>query len=169
MSPGNRVDTPGPTSWLNGETSYRFVRVGGWAVPGSITADMRAGVVPTPADVLVLLGGTNDLIRGIPFAETAANLRAISATVGARTTVLVAIEPLSASPTARGTENARLAALARAQGWHFVDPWTAVAAGNDWRPGTTVDGIHPTPATAVLVGGVIAAKGWQAAALRRPD
>ena len=76
------LSAPGATSWLNGETAARLQRVGGWAYPGTTTADMRAGFVRTPADVLVLLAGTNDLARGIPWEVTEANLVAIAAQAG---------------------------------------------------------------------------------------
>jgi acyl-CoA thioesterase I len=160
------LSSPGPTSWLNGETADRLVQVGGWAVPGTVTGDMRANVVPTPADVLVLLGGTNDLMRGIPWDETAANLQAIAATVGARSTLLVAIPPSDSLPAARSAFNARLLALASAAHWRYVDPWTAVSVNGAWAPGTTVEGIHPTAATAAAAGRLITDKAWQVAARR---
>ena len=116
------LDTPGPTSWLNGETAAQLVRVGGWAEPGTVTADMRANVVPTAANLLVLLGGTNDLARGIPWNTTAANLQEIASTVDARNTLLVAIPPSDADPAGRDAFNVRLAALAGQLGWRFLRP-----------------------------------------------
>src|SRR3954469_2586430 len=102
------LETPGPTSWLNGERAARLVRVGGWAIPGKVTGDMLPHMSPPPADVLVLLGGTNDLARGVPWAETVANLRGIVAPVGARNALLVAIPPFDADPAGRSAFNARL-------------------------------------------------------------
>jgi lysophospholipase L1-like esterase len=164
MVPGvDSLDSPGPTGWLAGEVSDELVRVGGWAVPGSITADMAAGVVPTAADVLVLLGGTNDLARGIPWSVTEANLRAIATTVGAGTTLAVALPPSDADPIGHTEFNARLAALAGEQGWRFVDPWTSVSAAGSWAAGTTVEGIHPVPAVAATVGRTITDRAWQVA------
>jgi hypothetical protein len=160
------LDTPGATSWSNGQTAARLDLLGGWAVPGTTTADMRANVVPTPADVLVLLGGTNDPARGIPCETTVANLRGISDTVGARTTLLVAIPPNDADPAGRDALNAHLAALAGQAGWRFVDPWTTVDWNGAWTPGATVEGIHPTPEVAYNIGRVITAQAWQAAADR---
>lgn len=158
--------TPGATSWLNGDTATHLQRVGGWAEPGTVTADMRANVRPTDADLLVLLGGTNDLARGVPWDVTAANLRAISATVGARGTLLVAIPPSDADPGGRNAFNVRLAALAAELGWRYLDPWTSVDDGGAWVPGMTVEGIHPTPETATEIGSIITAGAWQAAAER---
>src|SRR3954471_23391359 len=167
MVPGtDTLSTPGPTSWLAGETASRLVQVGGWAVPGTVTEDMRAHVVPTPADVLVLLGGTNDLMRGIPWDVTAANLQAIAATVGARSTLLVAIPPSDELPAARSAFNTRLRALAGAAHWRYTDPWTSAAASGAWAPGTTVEGIHPTAAPAAAIGRAITDRAWQVAARR---
>ena len=160
------LSVPGPTSWLNGETATRLVRVGGWAVPGTSTEEMRANVVSTPADVLVLLAGTNDLARGVPWAATEANLRAISATSGARRTLLVAIPPSNTDPGAHAAFNARLSGLASREGWRFVAPWTSVAANGTWVDGSSVDGIHPTAQTAVAIGQVISTTAWQVAAHR---
>jgi acyl-CoA thioesterase I len=158
--------TPGATSWLHGETASRLVRAGGWAIPGRVTGDMRANVSPTTADVLVLLGGTNDLARGLPWAETEANLRAIVATISARKALVVAIPPYDLDPAGRSTFNARLAALAAQSHWRFLDPWTSVTMNGAWVAGASVDGIHPAPAVAAGAGRVISAKAWTVAARR---
>ena len=157
----DRLDTPGPTSWLNGEVEPRLLRVGGWAMPGRVTGDMLANVSPTAADVLVLLGGTNDLARGVPWADTQAHLLEIVTTVGAREALLVAIPPYDADPAGRSAFNARLAALAARLHWRFLDPWTSVAVDGAWVTGTSVDGIHPVPAVAAAVGQVISGKAWK--------
>ncbi len=156
------VAHPGPTSWLTDPWLVPGHLIGGWARSGAITADMRAAVVATPADLLVLLGGTNDLARGIPWEETAVNLRAIAATVGARAVLLSATPPSTGTPAARTAFNARLAQLATEQGWHYVDPWSTVSAGGAFTVGSSADGIHPTPAVARIAGRAI---GWEMAAL----
>jgi acyl-CoA thioesterase-1 len=166
MRPTDRLDTPGPTAWVNGETAARLVRVGGWAVPGRTTADMLANARPATADVLVLLGGTNDLAHGFPWEGSAANLRGIAAEVGAASTLLVAIPPNDRDPGARTVFNARLAGLAAQAHWRFLDPWTGVAVDGAWVPGTGVDGIHPTPQVAAAVGRIIADRAWQVAGRR---
>jgi acyl-CoA thioesterase-1 len=160
------LNAPGPTAWLNGETATRLVRVGGWAVPGTVTADMLANVAHVDADVLVLLGGTNDLARGVPWAETEVNLLAIVARVGPRAALLVAIPPNDADPAGRSAFNARLAALAHQVHWRFLDPWPGVAVNGAWLAGTSVEGVHPTPQVAAAAGQVISGKAWQVAARR---
>jgi lysophospholipase L1-like esterase len=159
------IDNPGASSWLHGETAARLVLAGGWAKSTMTTGDMLANVVPTRSDVLVLLGGTNDL-NLLPWEVTAANLTGISARIGARDTLLVAIPPIRGMVPARTAFNARLAALASQQGWRFVDPWAGVSVNGDWAPGADQDGLHPTPETAVVAGRVIADAAWQAAARR---
>jgi acyl-CoA thioesterase-1 len=159
------IFNPGASSWLNGETAERLVLAGGWAVSTKTTSDMLANVVPTPSDVLVLLGGTNDL-RHIPWEVSESNLKGISATIGARSTLLVAIPPIRGMVPDRTDFNARLAALAAQQGWRFVDPWLGVCVNGEWAPGADQDGLHPTPETAVAVGRVITDAAWRAAARR---
>jgi lysophospholipase L1-like esterase len=166
MEPHDRLGTPGPQAWLHGETADRLQLVGGWAQPGATTADMRAAAVPNPADVLVLVGGTNDLLHAVPWEVTADNLLAVSAMVGARQTLLVGIVPVTGFPAERASFNARLAALAGEMGWRYVDPWTPVTEGDVWAPWATSDTVHPTPEAAVTAGGIIAEKAWQAAIRR---
>jgi acyl-CoA thioesterase I len=149
------LESPGATSWLRGETAVSLHRVGGWARPGAVTADMRAGFRPVAADVLVLLGGTNDLARGIPWEVTETNLLALATAAGTPDLLLVAIPPADADPVARSAFNARLAVLADRAQWRFTDPWAEVAVGGGWAPGTTVDGIHPTPEVAAAAGRLV--------------
>lgn len=150
---GDRVQ--GDASWLPAaEQVSGWDLVAGWAVPGATTADMLSGVAPTDwtADVLVVMAGTNDLARGVPWAESADDLEGIVATVGAPTVVVVAIAPMDPRPAARSGYNAALADLAGRNGWTYLDPWGGVDAGGAFTPGASGDGIHPTPAVAADVG-----------------
>jgi hypothetical protein len=124
---------------------------------------MLANVANVDADVLVLLGGTNDLARGVPWAETEGNLLGIVASVGPRAALFVAIPPNGADPAGRSAFNARLAALAHQVHWRFIDPWPGVAVNGSWRAGASVEGIHPTPQVAAAAGQVISGKAWQVA------
>ena len=150
---GDRVQ--GDASWLpSAEQESGWDLVDGWAVPGATTADMLAGVEPTDwtADVLVVMAGTNDLARGLPWEESAAHLEGIVAAAGAPTTVVVAIAPSDPRPAARNGYNAALAGLAGRNGWTYLDPWGEVDAGGSFAPGASPDGVHPTPAVAADVG-----------------
>jgi lysophospholipase L1-like esterase len=148
----------GDTSWLPAaEQASGVDLVAGWAVPGATTADMLAGVEPTDwtADVVVVMAGTNDLARGVPWQESAAAIEGVVAAAGAPTAVLVAIAPNDPRPAARNGFNAALAELAGRNGWTYLDPWTEVDAGGAFTPGASPDGVHPAPAVAAEAGGRI--------------
>ena len=150
---GDRVQ--GDASWLPAaEQASGWDLVGGWAVPGSTTADMLAGVEPTDwtADVLVVMAGTNDLVRGLSWEQSAADLEGVVAAVGAPIAVVVAIAPNDPRPAARNGYNAALADLAGRNGWTYLDPWGEVDAGGSFTPGASTDGVHPTPAVAAGAG-----------------
>ena len=150
---GDRVQGDG--SWLPAaEQASGLDLVAGWAVPGATTADMLAGVEPTDwtADVLVVMAGTNDLARDLPWQESAADIEGVVAAAGAPTVVVVAIAPNDPRPAARNGFNAALADLAGRNGWIYLDPWTEVDAGGAFTPGASPDGVHPTPAVAAEVG-----------------
>ncbi|HEV7189315.1 MAG TPA: SGNH/GDSL hydrolase family protein [Blastococcus sp.] len=149
--PLGRSPAPGGASWLSSLGGPPLEFTGGWAVPGATTLDMRAGVTPHPADVVVLMAGTNDLNR-FAWATSAANLRAIVTTVGVAHVLVSAIPPNDRLPTERNTFNGRLRLLAAQLGWRFFDPWTEVSAGGRYTRGGTVDGVHPTVRTARAVG-----------------
>ena len=145
----------GDASWLPAaEQASGVDLVAGWAVPGATTADMLAGVEPTDwtADVVVVMAGTNDLARGVPWQESAADLEGVVAAAGAPTVVVVAIAPSDPRPAARNGFNAALAELAGRNGWTYLDPWTEVDAGGAFTPGASPDGVHPAPAVAADVG-----------------
>jgi lysophospholipase L1-like esterase len=140
---------PGSGSWVGTAQGEPLEIRGGWAVPGATTADMLAGVQRQDADVVVVLAGTNDIYYGIPWETRAANIQAIVDTVGARSVLLSAIPPMDGLPVEALDHNGRLAALAQARGWSFVDPWTGVRTANGtFVPGASADGTHPTPAVA---------------------
>jgi acyl-CoA thioesterase-1 len=145
----------GDASWLPAaEQTSGVDLVAGWAVPGATTADMLAGVEPTDwtADVVVVMAGTNDLARGVPWQESAAAIEGVVAAAGAPTAVVVAIAPNDPRPAARNGFNAALAELAGRNGWTYLDPWTEVDAGGSFTPGASPDGVHPTPAVAADAG-----------------
>jgi lysophospholipase L1-like esterase len=143
----------GSASWVPAaaETSG-LTFVGGWAVPGATTEDARVSVVPADADVLVVMLGTNDVLRERPWEESAAALTGIAASAGERVVTVATIAPSDPMPDARRAYNAQLAQLAVQQGWALVDPWTDVESGDRFVAGTTTDGTHLTDQAARLVG-----------------
>jgi len=150
---GDRVQ--GDASWLPAaEQESGWDLVAGWAVPGATTVDMLAGVRRSDwaADVVVVMAGTNDLARGLPWQESAANIEGVVATAGAPAVVVLAIAPSDPHPAARNGYNAALADLAGRNGWTYLDPWTEADAGGAFIPGASPDGVHPMPAVAADVG-----------------
>jgi acyl-CoA thioesterase I len=145
----------GDASWVPAaEEASGWDLVAGWAVPGATTAQMRSGVAAGewPADLLVVMAGTNDLVQGRPWEESAADLEGLVAAVGAPTVVVVAIAPNDPRPAVRNGYNPALAHLAGEEGWTYLDPWVEVDAGGAFAPGASGDGTHPTPAVAADVG-----------------
>lgn len=156
LSPDFASGDVDPGSWVHEVMADdRAVFAGGWAVWGATTADMRAGVRPVDADVLVLLAGSNDVEQGVPFATTAANLEAIARIVGGRRVVVAGIPPIDADPGDRAAFNVRLEAFVRAQGWTWVPPVAAIESDGRFSPGLSDDGEHPTPEGAQLIGQAI--------------
>ena len=153
--PNSSFESPGDQSWLIGAAGAPLAFVTGWAVPGTTSAQMRAGVGPMDADVLVLMAGTNDLQLGTPWEETRDQLLGIVDAVGVQRTVLLAVPPLDELPSQRLEFDQHAAELAREQDWTYADPWTEVAVGGSYVPGASSDGVHPTPATAAVAGAAV--------------
>lgn len=154
------VDSPdfaagdlGPNSWVTFARGDALTFAGGWADGGATTEAMAANASPVASDVLVIMAGTNDLGKGIKFAETAANLQSIATTVGVPRVVLCAIPPNDSRPDDAAGMNASLQQLAADQGWEWLDPAAALrAAGNVYAAGLSSDGTHPTADGERLIG-----------------
>ena len=147
-----------PGSWVQQVLDERFTFGGGWAVWGATTDQMRAGVTPLDAEVLVILAGTNDVALGVPFETTAENLSAIADTIGAERVVVSAIPPLDTAPDLPPAFNARLERFVESQGWAWVPPVEELeAAAGRFAEGMTSDGVHLTPEGAEVLGRAIRA------------
>src|SRR5699024_6264776 len=81
-------------SWVRYAVGDPVELAGGWARWGATTAEMAAAADPVPADVLVIMAGTNDLAAGTPTAQVARSLEQIVAEVGADEVLLCAVPPL---------------------------------------------------------------------------
>lgn len=143
---------PGTQSWLRGAEGPPLQLVGGWAVPGTTTAQMRAGVGPLPADVLVVMAGTNDLRDGTAWEVSGDNLEAIVAQSGDPGVLLSSVPPYDPAPAASVAYNRHLEEFAAAEGWRFVDPWSTCSDDGAWVAGASADGVHPRPQVAERVG-----------------
>jgi lysophospholipase L1-like esterase len=151
----------GPGSWAAYAGGSGVKVTGGWAHAGATTADMLAGVtddvaagaIEEPPEVLVLMGGSNDIDDGVPIQTILDNLSAIATTLGADRVTLSAVPPEAAVQSTVDALNARLPALAAQEGWQFTDPMVDVrAADGSWLPGMSSDGVHPTQRGARLIG-----------------
>jgi lysophospholipase L1-like esterase len=151
------TDSFGPASWVWTAEGGAVDVLGGWAVAGATTTDMLAGAEAAPrAEVLVVMAGTNDVLNGVPWSTSAANIETIVKTVDPERVVLSGIVPLESDPAAAARFNAGLVELAAANGWEIADPGAAVRQPDGgWLPGTTADGIHPTEVGAERIGAAL--------------
>lgn len=123
------------------------------SVAGSPTGEFldRMGEVDaTDPNVVVILGGTNDVGRNVPTEDTVENITTIAdhyAQRGAKV-VLATIPPYDKTPgksPAVHAVNAAITDLAAARSWGLIDFYTVLASADSYAPGLTEDGIHPTP------------------------
>lgn len=146
----------GPGSWAYTADQDGVDVIGGWAVKGATTEAMAGGVGPANADTLVIMGGTNDVLQGLPWARSAAAIRQIVRTAGVPDVVLCSIVPSAVDPAGVAAYNQQLAGLAAAEGWQLVDPDVAVrTADGSWAAGMSEDGTHPTATAAALIGAAV--------------
>jgi lysophospholipase L1-like esterase len=154
--------TARPGSWLRDLSTDPTVHaVGGYAHSG-YRSDQVAALMPAVpgADVLVVELGTNDVNQGVPVARITEHIDALVAEVGAPHVLLVAAPPSDHTTSLWGVDrragnavlDRALVADAARHGWSSVDPFAADrTADGAWAPGTTVDGIHPTPAVDAVI------------------
>lgn len=144
----------GSDSWVSiaggGGLSYK----GGWAKGGATTKDMLNHVRAVPADVLVILAGTNDIAQNVPFATSSANLGEIATIVGAPRVVACSIPPTK-DPAAATNYNTRLQAFAAEKKWEWVDCSAGLRNGDTYNPSLTDDGVHPNLAGEKLIASAI--------------
>jgi len=136
-------DDVDPTTWISYAQSRTVRWVGGWTRGGSTTSDLLEHLTPVGADVLVVLGGTNNVNKGLAFATAERDLIAIGAGCACGSLLVVAIPPNEMHPLVAAVYNQQLLELARQHGWSYVDPWVAERHGVRWRDGRSIDGVHP--------------------------
>lgn len=152
----------GDGSWVMYARSEAFPFEGGWAKKGATTAEMLENAAPVtsgtakkPVEALVIIAGTNDSGQKVPFEESARNLSAIAAKVGAPKVIVSSIPPRDAAPAVAVEYNAKLKPFVESQGWEFVDAMAGVREGDRYKEGMTSDGIHPTATAAQIIGETI--------------
>ncbi|MGZ4446385.1 MAG: SGNH/GDSL hydrolase family protein [Nocardioides sp.] len=126
------------------------------AVPGQTLAQMQErlerDVLARLPQAVVVMGGTNDVLQGVPLATSVEALRAMvraARAAGAEVWVLgpPPLDPGYLKPV--GPLAAAEEQVAAAEGAAYVPlgPGLVDAAGR-WLPGLSGDGVHPTPAGA---------------------
>ncbi len=140
-------------TWMTYAEGDGIVYAGGWAKGGSTVETMAENVRPiADIDVLVLMGGTNDVRFHTDFASVAPNYDAIVDIIRPRHVVIGAIPPLDSNPDDAARFDWKLKQYAATKGWDYVDPWAFARDGRLYAPGTSYDGIHPTTDGYALVG-----------------
>lgn len=140
-------------TWMTYAEGGGIVYAGGWAMGGSTVQTMAENVRPiADVDVLVLMGGTNDVRLHNDFPSIASNYDAIVDIIRPRRVIIGAIPPLDSNPDDAARFDWRLKQYAATKGWHYVDPWAFARDGRLYAPGTSYDGIHPTTHGYALVG-----------------
>ncbi|GAA1703830.1 hypothetical protein GCM10009792_24970 [Microcella alkalica] len=124
----------GAKTWVRELTHGNFRFAGGWADGGATTARIADELTPITADVLLVMAGTNDVGLGVPFEESAANLKTAIAKTTANRTILLAIPPRfpETQPTSADF-NLALRAVAAENGWEYFDGHQST---------TLEDGVH---------------------------
>lgn len=144
-----------PQTWVSFAKADNLTLVGGWAHGGSKLEAMAANITPVHADVLIIMGGTNDLGDrwGTPVPARIASIKTIVEKSGAPRVILSAVPPLNYDPSWSNSWNVDLRHLAASMGWDFVDPWVPFRTADGYYvAGMTVDGIHPVPSVQKQVG-----------------
>jgi|tagenome__1003787_1003787.scaffolds.fasta_scaffold20869026_3 hypothetical protein len=98
--------------------------------------DAASGSTPDRPDMLVLMGGSNDIDAGVPIATILRNQSGIPKVMGAERVPLSAVPPEAAVQDTVDELNAQLPALTAREGWQFSDPLVDVrGADGSWLPG----------------------------------
>lgn len=137
----------GEGSWVTTVLSAGCRFAGGWAVAGSTSVQQAEGLDEVEgADVLLMMTGTNDLARGVPFEQTARSLETIVAKAPAERVVILAIPPRDQETTPTSSEfNQALQGVAEDRGWEYFDGHEFLRSPDGgFVEGMTNDGLHLT-------------------------
>lgn len=138
---GNGLDAG---TWMTYAQGGRVQYAGGWAHAGATPEQMAAAVRPLQdVDVLVVLAGTNAVRRGAEFDQERSSYDDIVRTIGARRVIVSSIPPYGPNPGAGVRYNRLLREYVETKGWHWFDAWQFARDGNAWKPGFSIDGVHP--------------------------
>lgn len=144
-------------TWINGATAPDVMHVGGYAHGGYRSYQVAQNTTPVPADVTVIMVGTNDVSNDmwrVPLEQTLNAIRDIVVKSNAARALIVAMPPRNDDFPAEAAQlNTDIRNFATAMGWFWVDPWTQFRTPEGrWRAGCSVDGIHPVRAVGRTAG-----------------
>jgi lysophospholipase L1-like esterase len=154
-----------PVSWPTLMTAWDTGTITNLGQPGWTTGTMAEhfnDALATGAQVITIMGGTNDCGYGVPISQTAANIASMvtAAEQAGRRPVLIGPLPREGGDPCLLSLRAMEAAYASANGITFVDPWDAFS-GPDAFQTLYVDGTHPNAQGAFLLASVVAdTLGW---------
>lgn len=143
-----------PGSWRMHLTGNLEV-VDGWWRNGATTKTMADNLPLSRGDVLIVMGGTNDVALDVPVEDTRESIERIVQKVSADDVIVCAIPPFDKDAEAAEKLNSEFQELAAESGWAWVDPWEFFRDGDKWTAGASSDGIHPTEPVYRSVGLVI--------------
>jgi lysophospholipase L1-like esterase len=134
-------------TWISYAEGDGIEYVGGWAKGGTTVQEQAANVRPVgDVDVLVLMAGTNNVRLHIGFAQSASSYDRIVDTIHPKHVIVGAIPPYDRNPRAAAVYEQQLRSYVAAKRWDFVDPWGFARDGLVFRPGVSLDGVHPVTA-----------------------
>lgn len=161
-----------PVSWPTLMTRWDHATVTNLGRPGWPTGTMVehfGDAIATGAQVITIMGGTNDCAYGVPVSQAAANIASMvtAAKQAGHRPVLIGPLPREGNDSTGAPYNACLLRLRAAESAYafgnrvtFVDPW-ATFSGRKAFQTLYVDGTHPDAQGALLLARVVArALGW---------
>lgn len=155
----------GERSWVAFAQQPGTAFVGGWARGGATTAQMLEGFTPVPADVLVMIAGTNDIKAGVPFEQIGQNMRSIVDVADVPRVIVSSVPPRNEFRESTLEYNAWLHDFVAEQGWGWIDGSRGLRDKDQpgrYADGLTYDGTHPSRDGAQILGSaVLAALGTQ--------
>jgi len=154
-----------PVSWPTLMTTWDTGTITNLGHPGWTTATMAehfGDALATGAQVITIMGGTNDCGYGLPVDQAVANIgsMATAAEQAGRRPVLIGPLPRDGDNPCLLTLRAAESAYASANGIMFVDPWDSFSGQNAFQT-LYVDGTHPNAQGAFLLASLVADQlGW---------
>jgi lysophospholipase L1-like esterase len=161
-----------PVSWPSLIGRWDKAKVTDLGHPGWATATMAehfADAIASGAEVITIMGGTNDCAYGVPVDQVVVNVASMvrAARDAGRRAVVIGPLPRAGSDSAGAPHNDCLLSLRAAESRYaaanrvmFVDPWPAFSGPTAFQA-LYVDGTHPNARGALVLARVVARSfGW---------